>query len=304
MNLLEQMNNDLGIDQQYIKYCSKRNDLYAQYYIPRKNGKGKPRKILQPSKELKVMQYWLTRNIFNNFPISKYCAAYQKGCSVKKNAEYHKSGKFILHTDIVHFFENITRATLIDLFKKNKQIVNLLQLSDEEIQLVMDLVLYKGCNLVVGSVASPLISNCVMHDFDLKLGEIVEKEGLYYSRYADDIVISSSNFIDKSILSAIDMLLREYGFERNLDKTFFMSKHKKREITGIVIDNNNNSLSLGRKRYLQLKHEIYEYLVKNKGDINQIKGMLSFLKDINYARFKSLESTYIKYDKKNQLFRR
>ena len=69
MNLLQQMNSDLGIDIQYIKFCSKRNDLYAQYYIPKKNGK--KRKILQPSKELKVLQYWLVKNIFNNFPISK-----------------------------------------------------------------------------------------------------------------------------------------------------------------------------------------------------------------------------------------
>ena len=49
MNLLEQMNSDLGIDVQYIKFCSQRNGLYAQYYIPKKNGK--LRKILQPSKE-------------------------------------------------------------------------------------------------------------------------------------------------------------------------------------------------------------------------------------------------------------
>ena len=35
MNLLEQMNSDLGIDVQYIKFCSQRNGLYAQYYIPK-----------------------------------------------------------------------------------------------------------------------------------------------------------------------------------------------------------------------------------------------------------------------------
>ena len=54
MDLLERMSTELGIDKKYIVNCSKRNNLYAQYYIKKKNGK--KRKILQPSKELKVLQ--------------------------------------------------------------------------------------------------------------------------------------------------------------------------------------------------------------------------------------------------------
>lgn len=66
MKLLDQMNNDLGIDKQYIRNCATRNNLYAKYYIKKKNGGA--REILQPSKELKALQYWLIRNIFNEFP--------------------------------------------------------------------------------------------------------------------------------------------------------------------------------------------------------------------------------------------
>ena len=36
MNLLERMSTELGIDKKYIVNCSKRNNLYAQYYIKRK----------------------------------------------------------------------------------------------------------------------------------------------------------------------------------------------------------------------------------------------------------------------------
>lgn len=265
---------------------------------------GKKRKILQPSKELKVLQYWLVKNIFNNFPISKYSMAYQKGCSVKKNADYHKNSKYVLHTDIVNFFESITRETISCFFQKNKDIIDKFQLSPEEIKLIMDLVLYKGNNLVVGSVASPIISNCVMYEFDMRLGELLENKKMKYTRYADDIIVSSNQFIDDSIIDDITHLLEEYGFKINTGKTYFMSKHKKREITGIVIDNNNNSLSLGTKKYSRLKRDIYNYLVKNKGSVGKIKGMLSYLKDINIDRYKALEKIYIKYDKKNELFNR
>lgn len=301
MSLLEQMNYDLGIDKQYIKNCSKRNNLYAKYSINKKSG-GK-RTILQPSKELKVLQYWLTNNIFSKFPISEYATAYQKGCSIKKNALYHNDSKYILHTDIVHFFENINRASIIELFKENKKIINDIGLSSDDIKLILDLVLYKGEYLVVGSVASPMISNCVMYNFDMKLADIVEKQNMKYSRYADDIIISSSNYIEVSILSIIDCLLQEYNFKRNLSKTYFMNKHKKRQVTGIVLDNNSNTLSLGHKKYAQLKRELYNYLVKGVGNIGQINGMIAYLRDINYESYIALKKTYTKYDKKKEIFK-
>lgn len=300
MNLLEQMNCDLGIDKQYIQYCAKRNNLYARYYIKKKNG-GR-REILQPSKELKALQYWLIRNIFNQFPISKYNSAYQKGCSIRENAVCHQKSKYILHTDIVHFFESITRKSMISFFERNKDIVNKLQLSSEEINLILNLVLYKGEYLVVGSVASPMISNCVMYEFDMKLGELVEERNMKYTRYADDIVISSNNYIGSAILSEIDILLSKYEFKRNIGKTYFMCKRKRREVTGIVIDNNDNSLSIGHKKYTKLKRDIYNYLVKRQGNCNQIRGKLAHLKNVNINKYIAIKKIYIRYDKCNELF--
>lgn len=299
MDLLEQMNSDLGIDKKYILYASKRNDLYSRYYIKKKNGG--VRKILQPSKELKALQYWLVNNIFCEFPISQYSTAYQKKCSVKKNAEYHKNNKYIFHTDIQNFFESITRDMMEIFFEKNKNIVDKLQLTTEEIMLIMDLILYKGKNLVVGSVSSPTVSNRIMYDFDIKLVQLLD-ENMIYTRYADDIIISSPNYINETIIEDVKKLLKECGFEMNLDKTYFMNKCKKREVTGIVIDNNNNSLSIGRKRYVKLKKEIYNYLIKGQGERSHIIGMLSYLQDINKSKYLSLQETYKKYDKNNKIF--
>lgn len=301
MILLEQMNRDLGIDKQYILNCSKRNDLYAKYYIQKKNGGY--RKILHPSKELKTLQYWLVRNIFSKFKISKYSTAYQKGCSIKKNAEYHKDGKYILHTDIVHFFESITRDSLLSFFDRNRDIIRELQLSENDIEIILDLVLYNGLYLVVGSVASPIISNCIMYDFDIRMSELAKKMNMKYSRYADDIVVSSSDYIDKSILGKIDELLEEYNLKRNVEKTYFMCRSGRREITGIVVDNNKNTLSIGHKRYNQIKRDVYNLLIKDQGNISQIKGMLGHLKNVNCDQYNAIRKTYIKYDKNNELFK-
>lgn len=71
-------------------------------------------------------------------------------------------------------------------------------MADEDIELILDICLYRGENLVVGSVASPQIANMLMYAFDLELKQMLDGFGSFrYTRYADDIVISSMSFIDE-----------------------------------------------------------------------------------------------------------
>lgn len=301
MELLEKMSQELAMEIDYIKYCARRNNSYAKYKINKKGGGS--RTILQPSKELKVLQYWICHNIFCEFPVSKFSVAYGKNCSIKKNAILHKNGKYILHTDITKFFESINRDILNRLFDKNNDIVQKLELTNEEINLILDIVLYRGEYLVVGSVASPLISNCIMYNFDInlwnKISTIMECK---YSRYADDIIISSKEYIDDKVIDLIEGMINNEGFEINREKTYFMNKCCKRQITGIVIDNNNDKLSLGHKKYNSLKREIYNYLIKHIGNIEHIQGILAFVSDINRDKYEQIKDIYIRYDKDEILF--
>lgn len=302
MKLSEKIADSIGIDAKYIEIIALRNNLYARYYIEKKNG-GR-REILQPSKELKVIQHWLVRNILNYFPVSKYSYAYSKGNSVRNNAMYHKKSKYILHTDIVNFFPSITRKMMLDYFKNNKRIVDELGINDEDIKLILDICLYKGNYLVIGGVASPRIANMIMYDFDIKLKEKLDCMGDFlYTRYADDIIISSYYYIDENMIEIVKSIMVEYGFEMNRKKTFFMNKKGKRQITGVVIDNNLNKLTIGNKRYKDFERMIYRYLVKNEGNIGYIKGYLAYIREINIEQYRQIERIYKKYDKKKEIFR-
>lgn len=201
--------------------------IYMQkYYIPKKNGRY--RLILQPSKELKVLQHWLLRNIFAYFPVSEYSSAYSKGNSVRKNAAVHKEGRYLLHTDITNFFPTISRTMLKQYFQSNESLTRKLGMADEDIELILDICLYRGENLVVGSVASPQIANMLMYAFDLELKQMLDGFGSFrYTRYADDIVISSMSFIDEQVLKQTEQLMIKYGFKMNHEKTYYMGKNGK-----------------------------------------------------------------------------
>lgn len=136
----------------------------------------------------------------------------------------------------------------------------MLNLSDQDIKDILNIVLYKGERLVVGSVASPLISNSIMHTFDNKLYDTLTKNfNIKYTRYSDDIIISSDNYIDDSMVDIIEELLKEEGFSINIEKTYFMNKSSRRMVTGIFLDNNTNKLSIGSKKYRDFKRELYNF---------------------------------------------
>lgn len=80
----------------------------------------------------------------------------------------------------------------------------------------------------------------------------------------------------------------------NMSKTRFYSPKYRRKITGIVITN-DSQVSIGTERRINIKKMIYEKLIHNKGDSEQILGYLSFLKDIEPQTYNNLIIKYSQY---------
>jgi hypothetical protein len=294
--LLEEISKSLGMPEKYIRGIANSARDYKVYYIPKK--RGGQRKICHPSKQLKMLHYWLIENVLDKFPISSHSTAYEKGCSAVNNARIHQHNNFIFHTDIENFFESIKREHLEKLI-----CTYLPEYSASDIDVFCKIVLRKGI-LPIGSVVAPKIANAVMYEFDERVNSILnDKYNLLYTRYADDIVISSKNYIPLEILEIIDYELENEDFKRNKDKTYFCSKSSRRQITGIVLDNNMGEITLGTNKLNALKKEIYAYLTSNQGDSDVIRGKLAYLKSINNRQYIMLKGKYSKYDDKNLLFK-
>ena len=295
MKILQLMSKELNIDPEFILQVSYDNNAYKRYKIPKKSGGY--REIYHPSKSLKLLQYWLVRRIFCKFPISNYSRAYSKGNSIKQNALIHRNSNYILHTDIKNFFESITA------FHVDKLLNKISGIDDEDKDLIKRIIFYKGEYLVIGSVASPIVSNCIMHDIDLEIvDKFIKGTSLKYTRYADDIIISDKSFIREELVDDIKNILKNNNFDINDSKTYFMSRKGRRSVTGIVLDNSSNNLSLGSKKYKQIKGMLYKFLIKNQGDRDKIIGYLAYIKNIDEKKYLSIRDTYIKYDKNKVIF--
>lgn len=288
------------IDKNLIISMSKNNNKYKSYYI---GNNGRQRLIQHPSKEIKLLQYWLVNNLLNKLPCSKYATGYEPGCSIIRNAAIHADNKYILHTDIKDFFNSITVNMVESILSKSN--LNLIQ---EDINFIIDVVFYKSKIFPTGSVSSPCLSNRVMYNFDLELkSELDTFYGLQefkFTRYADDIIISSNYKIQTNIVDIIKNLLNKYGFEINKNKTYFMYTGRQRKVTGIVIDNATNKLSVGTHRIRALKRNLYNYLIKaEKNEKNEeiIRGELAFIKSVSESQYSNLKNIYSKYQNQHKI---
>lgn len=293
MTILEKMSRDLGLSEKYILSKINRSYIFYSKHFTY-NKRGKKREVYEPSAELKLFQTWVNKNILVNYSVSIYATAYEDETSIRKNAYRHKDSSYILHTDIRHFFESITFKQVSEIFRNDY--------SEEDIQTILKIVMLNG-KVPTGSITAPRIANRVMYDFDEELVDELSKiQKVIYTRYADDIVISSEEYIREDILQKIIELLKKYGFECNKDKTYYANKRCRRNITGVVLDNNHDSISIGWRRYKDLKLKIYKYLKYGEGNKESIRGELAFLKGINGNKYLAIKNHYKDMDLNGDIF--
>lgn len=293
MNVIEKIANELKLDEMYISRIAERSSYYYKdYTVPKRNGKS--RYISQPSPELKTLQYWISHNILNKLPVSEAACAYKKGDSIKRHAQLHSKSSFFLHADIRNFFPSIKSSLLNPILRSNKKVFDDLGLDLEESLEDIRKICFKKASLCVGAVSSPVISNVVMYSFDEVMLEYCKANGYLYSRYADDIYISSRSYIPRDVLPFLQEELKKYGFEINNNKTKFCSAKYSRKVTGLIITNDSR-VSIGMERRKLIKKMVYDKLIHGKGDSHQILGHLSFLKDIEPNTYNNLIIKYSQY---------
>ncbi|MDD4411078.1 MAG: reverse transcriptase domain-containing protein [Bacilli bacterium] len=267
--------------------------FYRKVGIPKKDGS--IREIYLPSSQIKLIHYYLIRTFLKSYEVSPFATAYQKGCSIKKNALLHTEGKHFFKTDITSFFESITEKKLVKFFCNN----NINNISNKEIGYIIRSMVYDG-KLIIGNPISPFVSNIFFKPIDDEIiAKLKESHGdCQYSRYSDDIVISSDNFIDKKIIEDLKIILSKYGLILNENKTMFLSRKNNIRITGInILD--NKKLSVGTRYKKDLKKAIYNKINKKEClyTSNQILGKLYYLKDIEISYYNTLILKYSRKDK-------
>ncbi len=293
----------LGIDPVFMTrviYIRNTDNLYSQFTIKKKNGSD--RHISAPDPELKEIQSKLSdllQDCLNNIRESSkednnFSHGFERNRSIITNAEKHKSKKWVLNIDLSNFFDEFNFGRVRGYFLKNKNF----SLNTELSTLIAKIACHQD-KLPQGSPCSPVITNLILLSLDRRLSNLCNRAGCTYTRYADDITISTNkkefprNIIKSHNENSIDLnkkFLNEIissGFQINLNKLRLFDRKCRQEVTGLTVNRFVNVDNKYAKKVRAMAHSLFTkggYTLTDEktreqraGDINELGGMLSFI---------------------------
>jgi hypothetical protein len=258
---------------------------YKKFYIKKKNGE--VREILAPCEELKKKQRAILKTLYSKYlnETSPYAYGFIPGRNIVGNAQVHAGMKFILNIDIKDFFPScsVTYSSppsnpgVMIQFNNGMRNVVIRGATAEDIFYSTG----KGEGyLPQGAPTSPFVSNLFMKDVDVVLPTVLRvrvSNDIRYSRYADDITISSNSkaIFSPVCLKIIKDVLRHYEFELNEKKIRRMTPSSRQEITGLVVNSGRPTVSKKVRRMIRAAVHNAEQ-GKPGPDISRIKGLIAF----------------------------
>lgn len=196
----------------------------------------KGRTIYKPSRTLKDFHVFLNSVVLDHLPVDTSVSfAYRKGTTPIQAVEPHSKSRAFFQTDLERFFDSITAPLIRRVLVENQTPVTDLA---ERVDHILTLLTIEGM-LPIGYSTSPIVSNACLHSFDQRLAQISCDRGWVYTRYADDIMLSTQDRADLLDASAVieHCLAKELGdgFRLNPAKSKLTTVGRKVKLLGLMI---------------------------------------------------------------------
>lgn len=276
-------------------------EYYTTFRIPKKTHGF--RKINAPIATLKETQTYIA-HLLTNIGLLTHDTAFayvpkRNHYSAIKKHQANQSHWF-LKLDIKDFFPNCTKELVLQKLKNLYPIC----LWQEGTLTVLEQLIHLCCLngvLPQGSPASPLLSNLLFIEYDYKITEFLKhpsapipKQKYIYTRYADDICISSITKFDwQTLTNSIQNNILGADFTLKQEKTRYGSTAGRNWNLGLML-NKDNKITTGATNKRNLKAMLCNFVIAEKNNtpytVPEIQRLLGL---INYA--KQIEPDYITF---------
>ncbi|WP_078120502.1 reverse transcriptase domain-containing protein [Thiosocius teredinicola] len=265
----------------------------------------KDRKIYRTSKKYKSYLRFLDKVVLRHLAKnSEVVHSYIKQRSVLTAVTAHAGNSAFFLTDIKSFFPNVTTADVERVLSRGKELIPISDF-DTHIPYCAQLMTWND-SIPVGFPTSPQLSNAFLFEFDNALLKFCESRGLTYTRYSDDIVISSD---DKeallSLRDSVQELLHTHASPKlliNAEKTRITHIGNKVKILGLIItpDGHVTIDSKYKKTLESILHfyttdrSRYDDLLSKRfdGKEHSLFGLLHYVKATDSAYLEKLQKKY------------
>jgi hypothetical protein len=289
------------------------------------------RLIEEPKPLLKHIQHVLLREILDRIPLHRDAHGFRRHRSALTYAHGHLGQRVVVHLDIEDFFASIAAGRIYGIFRRcgyPEPVAHLLT------GLVTNTVPHRvwaeahhppnlanparlaahrrlgnhlsHAHLPQGAPSSPSLANLAAFSLDRRIAALANSMGMTYSRYADDLALSSarhrSNVELATTVELITRIAAHEGFRINPHKTSVRRASQRQVLAGIVVNERPN---IDRREYDRLKATINNIARYGPASQNrtshphfrdQLLGRIAWVSQLNPARGERLAAAFATID--------
>lgn len=291
-----------------------KSSLYRSFKIPKRSGG--LRQIDAPADDLKLALYELKEILEKKFYVSYHTSAfaYVRGRSTIDAVKRHQANKsrWFLKTDMRHFFPSTSPEFLIKMLCMTFPFCEFVRHdfgNAELLKRALSLCFLNG-GLPQGTPTSPMLTNAMMIPVDHAINKMCHEyhPHLCYTRYADDILISSEySFKWTDVQNNLVSILKEFEapFSLHPDKTRYGSSAGRNWNLGVML-NADNKITIGHEKKKVFKAMVFQFMTDDaKGfqwpieDVQHLLGLVSYYRMVERESIDSILSAYSKKFNKN-----
>lgn len=213
---------------------------------------GQIRVVFDAKPRLKALHKRIYSEILSKVTYPSYITGSVKGHDYSSNAAIHADKTIVITEDIKSFFPNTKTSLVHEVWK------NFFGFSDEVSQILTKLTTKDGC-LPQGGVCSSYLANLAFWDLEGDLFANFKTEDIDYSRYVDDITISSCKNLNnsiktKAIANIFGMLIKK-GYKPKRAKHEIHTHARPMIVTKLMV---NDKVSLTKKERDRIRAAVYQ----------------------------------------------
>ncbi|OYD21043.1 reverse transcriptase family protein [Oceanimonas baumannii] len=256
---------------------------------------GSLRVTYKAKQKLRIALDTIKSRIFDKVKHPDYIAAGQLGKSYTNNAKAHINSKMLMSEDIKNFFPSISTKEVNRIFQH-------FFCFPPEVSNALSELSTKDGFLVQGSPLSGEIANLIFYQDEPELVEYCQSQELRYTRYYDDIHISSDkkefHELIPHLKSKIYRIFGKHGVRphRSKKKSHFSTCSSRLSVHDVTVNSKKTNPSHERISKVRQLLFTYEYMVDNNSNIEDIikkhrsiRGHINTLQQQDYSQVNRLK---------------
>lgn len=237
--------------------------------LKKKSGNGY-RQTHDAKPELKLIHELINRRILKQVVYPPYLFGgihdMENPRSPKSNAAYHAGRKFLFKADIKSFFPSVTPPVIHKIWS------DFFHFSPAVCECLTKLTMFRNF-LPQGWKTSGYLANLVFLDAEARLEEKLSRQGLKYSRFVDDVAVSSSKPITKfeisNLIRQFNNMFKLKGLRLERTKLEILVPNVQMTVTGFVVNSDSPTILPERRRKIRAMVRKLEIEFRTLGDSQQ-----------------------------------